>query len=193
MTFINWCYKRNVICSIEMNCSQCYNRMTLQKCSNSVDGMKFSCNNCKSKRSIRNGCWDYDSKLPLRKLVIISDCWCDKKSNHNAIYMTGLSEKTIIKYFSLFRRFAEFLYRNNISNHPLGNGPGSVCEIDESFFGKAKYHRGRSLKTQQWAFGIYDRSDGRTMIEFVNNRDEDILVPIVQSSVTTGTTIYSDC
>ena len=42
----------------------------------------------------------------------------------------------------------------------LSGGPGVVVEIDESKFGKHKYHRGKHVEGQ-CVFGGYQRSNGR--------------------------------
>jgi len=45
---------------------------------------------------------------------------------------------------------------------PLG-GVGEVVEIDESKFGKRKYHRGKRVEGT-WVFGGYQRSNGRVFM-----------------------------
>ena len=51
---------------------------------------------------------------------------------------------------------------------PLG-GPGKVVEIDESKFGKRKYHRGKRVEGA-WIFGGYERGSGRVFMVVVEKR-----------------------
>ena len=78
-----------------------------------------------------------------------------------------------------------------LNAEPLG-GPGEIVEIDESKFGKRKYHRGHHVEGQ-WVFGGYQRSDGRVFMVPVEDRSKDTLLPIIQDWIKPGTTIISDC
>lgn len=48
-------------------------------------------------------------------------------------------------------------------------GTGIVVEIDESKFGKRKYHRGHYVEGQ-WVFGGYERGTGRVFMVAVEER-----------------------
>ena len=66
---------------------------------------------------------------------------------------TVLGKATICKYFSFLRDVigAEMLCNENPKK--IG-GPGKTVEIDESMFGKRRYHRGRILgRRQMWVLG----------------------------------------
>ena len=56
-------------------------------------------------------------------------------------------------------------------SEPLG-GIGEIVEIDESKFGKRKYHRGHRVEGQ-WVFGGIQRSNGRV---FMDDDDDEIEV-----------------
>jgi transposase-like protein len=112
----------------------------------------------------------------------------------DAATLVGLHKKSTI-LTNLFHRFtknAEIKYKIDLIEKPLG-GNGSIMEIDESLFGRAKYNRGRALKREPfWVFGMMDNDTRRVAICPVERRNEATLVPIVMDSVVPATTIYSD-
>lgn len=71
-------------------------------------------------------------------------------------------------------------------------GLGKIVEIDESKFGKRKYHRGHHIEGQ-WVFGGYERGTGRVFMVVVEDRKATTLVPLIERWIEKGTTIISDC
>ena len=74
----------------------------------------------------------------------------------------------------------------------LLGGPGTIVEIGESLILKGKYQQ-RSEREQHhhWVFGMYDRTTGIGIIQVVENRKADTLLPIIQTHICPGTIIYS--
>jgi transposase-like protein len=70
-------------------------------------------------------------------------------------------------------------------------GIGKTVEIDESKFGKRKYHRGRKVDGQ-WVLGFIERESGRVVLQAVETRDKATLLPIIKRWIKPGTTIISD-
>ena len=79
----------------------------------------------------------------------------------------------------------------NLDNKLIG-GPGHIVEIDESEFGKRKYHRGRSVDGVGVFRGI-DQETNECFFKVVDDRSSATLVPIIKEFIKPGTTIYSDC
>ena len=82
----------------------------------------------------------------------------DTKTNGN---------KTISDWYNFCRdvcREALLLTGENV----IG-GEGKTVEIDESAFGKRKYHRGRLRKTQ-WVFGGIERESNKVFLVPVKDR-----------------------
>jgi len=77
------------------------------------------------------------------------------------------------------------------SSEKLG-GPGKIVEIDESKFGRRKYHRGHHVDGQ-WVFGGIGRGSGRVFFSAVEKRDTATLLQVIKSWILPGTTIISDC
>ncbi|KAK5648289.1 hypothetical protein RI129_003181 [Pyrocoelia pectoralis] len=70
-------------------------------------------------------------------------------------------------------------------------GIGVTVEIDESKFGRRKYHRGHRVEGQ-WIFGGYERGSGRVFMVAVEDRGRATLLPIIKDWILPGTTVISD-
>lgn len=73
----------------------------------------------------------------------------------------------------------------------ISGGPGANVQIDESVITKRKYHRGRLVR-EKWILGIYDTTNNKGYIQYVNNRTSQVLIPIIQNHVQAGSTIWTD-
>jgi transposase-like protein len=71
-------------------------------------------------------------------------------------------------------------------------GVGKVVEVDESKFGRRKYHRGRYVKGQ-WVFGGVESGSGRTFLVTVNDRSTETLIGLIKKWIRPGTTVITDC
>jgi transposase-like protein len=71
-------------------------------------------------------------------------------------------------------------------------GPHKTVEIDDSKFGRRKYHRGHPVKGQ-WVFGGVERESGRTFFVPVSDRTADTLMNVIRAWIEPGTTLISDC
>ena len=70
-------------------------------------------------------------------------------------------------------------------------GPNMTVEIDESKFGRRKYHRGHPVKVQ-WVFGGVECDSGRTFLVPVLDRTADTLMGVIRAWIEPGTTLISD-
>ena len=71
-------------------------------------------------------------------------------------------------------------------------GKGAEVEIDESKFGKRKYHKGHPVEGQ-WVFGGIQRKTGDCFLVAVENRTRKTLLAIIKKYIKRETTIHSDC
>lgn len=69
-------------------------------------------------------------------------------------------------------------------------GPGKHVEIDESKFGKRKYHRGKRLD-EVWIFGV-SKENQKSVFEVVEDRSANSSIPIIKKCFEPGTIILSD-
>ena len=157
----------------------------------SVDGGCWRCTNksCGRKISLRNGSWFSGAKLPLGKVMEITYHWVQQCANDFITYESQISHTTTADWKNFCREVCEMVcYKEK---NAVG-GPGMTVEIDESKFGKRKYHRGRRVDGQ-WVFGGICRETGECFFEAVEKRNADTLLPIICQYIRPGSTIFSDC
>jgi transposase-like protein len=71
-------------------------------------------------------------------------------------------------------------------------GEGIIVEIDESKFGKRKYHRGHRVEGA-WVFGGVERApEKRTFVQVVEDRSERTLLQAIRENIHPGSIIHSD-
>ena len=72
-------------------------------------------------------------------------------------------------------------------------GNGVEVEINESKFGKRKYHKGHKVEGQ-WVFGGWEKYDkSKIFMVPVPNRKKKILLQIIKRWIKPGSIIHSDC
>jgi transposase-like protein len=106
-----------------------------------------------------------------------------------------LAEDTILDYFRYFRN----LVADSLDEMDFKIGGQDVIvvilvivEIDESKFGKRKYHRGHAVEGV-WIFGGIERTLERKMfLVEVPDRSEDTLLHFIEQHIHPGSIIYSD-
>ena len=100
------------------------------------------------------------------------------------------SGHTKVDWFNFYRDICQHQLDNTPGLFQFG-GPDAVVQVDESVVTKRKYNRGRYIP-EQWVVGIYDTLLRRGVIEFVEYRDGDTLVPLIERYVARGTHVYTD-
>jgi len=70
-------------------------------------------------------------------------------------------------------------------------GPNKTVEIEESKFGRRKYHRGHPVKGQ-FVFGGDEREHGETFLVPVHDRSADKLTKIICAWIEPGTMVISE-
>ncbi|GFR00233.1 DDE_Tnp_IS1595 domain-containing protein [Trichonephila clavata] len=71
-------------------------------------------------------------------------------------------------------------------------GSGVIVEIDESKFGKRKFHRGKRVEGK-WVFGEVERETGACFMKVVADRTTDSLLSVINEYILPGSIIISDC
>ena len=149
--------------------------MKLVVCGDRSDGHKWECQRQeggkrhKVEMSIRQGSWFEKSNMTIEEILKFMYWWCrDVKQE-------------------------DICHELNIATNKMEiGGPGKIVQIDESKFGKRKYHRGHRVEGQ-WVFGGIEEDLRQSFMAAVDKRDEATLLPLIERHIAKGTTIISDC
>jgi transposase-like protein len=103
-----------------------------------------------------------------------------------------MSSNTIVDWFNFCRELSHRSLEHSPASQAIG-GPGVVVEVDESKFGKRKYHRGHRVDGA-WVFGGREKENKKMcFFEVVKDRTASTLLEVIQRKVLPGSVIYSDC
>ena len=152
------------------------------------NGMKYKVKDIKL--SLCHKSWIVDSKMSLESIVEITYLWLQGFNNSEIIHELKLTNKTVIEWCNFFRECCLSVVMEQ--SMPIG-GNGIKVEIDESKFGKRKYHKGHAVEGQ-WVSGGREKYDKTKVFMIpVHNRKQDALLPLIQKWIKPGTIIHSDC
>ena len=146
---------------------------------------------CTKKLSIREGSWFSKSNLLLEQIVKLTYYWVYKCPADfvNRELRIG-SEHTLVDWCYFEREVCvEIIQRDS---EQIGVD-GKEAEIDESKFGKRKYHRGKRVDGV-WVFGGIERQSKKCFFfQIVEDRSAQKLIQIIQKYIKPGTVILPDC
>ncbi|GBM61044.1 hypothetical protein AVEN_264372-1 [Araneus ventricosus] len=117
----------------------------------------------------------------MHEVLIFTYLWVKKASNEWIVDEMNVSEPTVVDWKSFC---SEVCVDMIIHRSKKLGGVGHVVEIDESKFGKRKYHKGKRVEGK-WVFGGIER--GSSFFCVVT------LIEITKKYVAPGTTVLSDC
>ncbi|XP_072178997.1 uncharacterized protein [Diadema setosum] len=146
---------------------------------------------CNTKVSIRSDSWFAQSKLSIRKTLLLTYLWIYRAAP--AFIMRELeigSRSTIVDWQNFAREVCVSVLERE--SEPIG-GPGTIVEIDESKFGKRKFNKGRRVDGSLIFGGIERDNPQRCFMVRVADRTADTLIPLIREYIRPGTKILSDC
>ena len=142
------------------------------------------------KLSIRYNSWLVDSKLPLETILEFIYLWSQGFTHSEVMHELKLSKKTVTEWFMFLRESCIYAVMNG--SEQIG-GNGIEVEIDESKFGKRKYHRGHKVEGQ-WVFGGREKYNKQKIFMIpVHNQKATTLLPLIKKWICPGSIIHSDC
>jgi transposase-like protein len=121
--------------------------------------------------------------------MFLAHLWLNEVQWKAAVGMSGMSDRTITKYYSHFRKLvASMVEEESIK---IG-GPGVIVEIDETKLGKRKYNRGHRVDGIWVIVGVERTPERRVFLVPVLNRNSDTCIEIIRNHVIPGSVIYTD-
>ena len=171
-------------------CPTCHTYMELKKCAITSfrEGCCWKCP-CGKTTAPKTGSVLQNSNITYEEFIKILAAFSEGKSVKSAAQRGNLAENTVRRFFN---KIHEQIAEDVTTKIKIG-GVGTVVELDESKFGKRKYHRGRMVEGT-WVLGGIQRETNHCFLIPCpgNKRDESTLVAIIQKFVLPGTTIITD-
>lgn len=191
---ISWLQEKELLGDFGGLCDKCFNGKVFLRTdkSYSKDQVVWKCSNrnCNKKTSIREGSWFSGTHLLLEQAIKLTYYWVYKAPSEFVVRELQIgSEHTIADWYNFAREVCITIIKTE--NEQIG-GVGREIEIDESKFGKRKYHRGKRVDGV-WVFGGIERASKKCFFEIVEDRSAATLVPIIKRYVKPGSIILSDC
>lgn len=124
-----------------------YNITECKKCMSKVyrDNKRFRCCNkkCRKSESIFKDSFFAQNHISCNHVLLISYLWLCKSSRDTILFMTGHSPNTVTNFLNYLRELIISTLEDEVTK--IG-GDNIIVEIDESKFGRRKYHRGRRVE-----------------------------------------------
>jgi transposase-like protein len=179
----------------EMFCIKCESNMSFCRSAGGIDEYRWKCRKgkrsqrCNRSKSVRYSSWFTRSKLHLVEIMLLTlDILLG--TPHETIKLHQPQAKQTLTDWLRFCSEVILDYIETTSEK-IG-GKVKVVEIDESKFGKRKYHRGHHVEGQ-WVFGGVERGSGRTFLVAIHDRSEQTVLALIKERIEPETTIISDC
>ena len=118
--------------------------------------------------------------------------WSLQESQRNArVHAEVVLEHTIVNWYNFCREICELALLHSPQGPKIG-GPRKIVEIDESKFGKRKFHRGRRVEGV-WVFGGIEQGLHNVFLTCVPDRTRNTLEDIILRFILPETKVISDC
>ncbi|ORZ04742.1 hypothetical protein BCR42DRAFT_305121, partial [Absidia repens] len=128
----------------------------------------------------------FNMKGPLNKRLLFLYFWAAKSSMTQIELFTGLAPVTIRSMRSnLYYALEESLDESSVEIGGYdANGERIIVEVDESKFGKVKYHRGHPVEGVWVVGGVEKTADRKMFVSTVENRNgwtmKDLIIRFVK-------------
>jgi hypothetical protein len=148
----------------ETLCPTCGSNVSLWRSDSVIDKFHWRCRKgkrgqqCNATRSVRHSSWFTKSKLTLLEVMLLTYYIMQKVPSAEIQKQLYIEQHTASDRFQFCR---EVLLDFVEGNSEMIGGEEKVVEIDESKFGKTKYHRGHYVNGQ-WVFGGVESGAGIT-------------------------------
>src|SRR5438132_4373931 len=151
----------------------------------------FRCVNrqCRKSMSIFKDSFFAKNHLKSSDTMLIGYFWLCKTKYTSINYITGHSSNTITNYMNFFR---ELVIDTLEDDDCMIGGVNIVVEIDESKFGRRKYHRGRMIEGVWVVGGIEKTDEKRCFVKVVQDRTAETLHDVISRNVLPGSIVHTD-
>jgi ISXO2-like transposase domain len=189
---IKWLESEGIL-HVPTKCKRCggnvtrYNKQTMVKCQNYGSCDPYQPTWC---QSIFKGSYFAGVRGPKREVMLFLYQWLCRDTATQIGIKTGWGKQKVAQWT---RNVEELVSTLVLGTEQQIGGDGIVVEIDESKFGKRKYHRGHTVEGS-WVFGGVERTqERRVFLVEVADRTRETLFPLIKRFIAPGSIIISDC
>lgn len=115
--------------------------------------------------------------------------WLSGLSTKAICNTTGHSKATVASFMKFYRDLVGGILD---PEHDTIGGDGVIVEVDESKFGKRKYHRGHHVEGAWIVGGIERTPQKKVFLAVVENRSAETLLKVLNTHLLPGTIVYTD-
>lgn len=193
LQLLQWLAQHRVIRN-SMECNVCHENMNLIARHDSQDAYSWHCRNCRTRSSVKSNSFLSNCHLSTEQVVMFIFYWCHNLQLKHIMQFEGICNWDVaVNYANFLRLECRRWFDRQVIE--LGgfddDGESIVVEMDESFFFRRKYHRGR-FRPGTWVVGIIERNSNRCWLQEVNNRNAATLEDIIIHHILPGSTIITD-
>jgi hypothetical protein len=193
MQWLQWLAEHRLVQN-NNDCGNCQAPMALVRRNEAPEGFSWKCRPCNTRCSVRTGSFFANCVLSSKTIVMLMYYWTHAvKSTHVMLFENIVDWHVIVDYNNFFRVQCEkWVNRQQVDLGGFdGNGQPIVVEVDESYFFRRKFHRGRRRRGT-WVVGLVERATGKCWLEIVLRRDAATLEQIILAHVLPGTVVMTD-
>jgi transposase-like protein len=156
------------------------------------ESKRFRCVNkrCRSSITIFKDSFFAQNRIKCSEMMMISYFWLAKCSRESILTMTKHSPNTITNHMKYLR---ELIIDTLEDESEKIGGNDIIVEIDESKFGRRKYHRGKRVEGVWVIGGVEKTEDKRCFLKVVEKRNHETIKELIERYVEKGSIVRTDC
>jgi len=173
------------VLTVPESCESCGGQVALY-------GHQWRCKRtlCRKKGSILTGTFFANSRLPVNEIMELGYYWLAGACHQFLMTVTGHSPNTITDYIKFYQ---ELVYATFDDEDTMIGGPGIKVQVDESKYGKVKYHKGYKVEGVWIIGGVEETYDRRMFLEHVETRDRATILDVLARHIRPGSILVTDC
>jgi hypothetical protein len=185
---IRWLIRERFLQDLR-HCPRCGGDIHLERSQKfKLDKYCWRCTNsrCKLRRSVRGGSFFEDSKLSLRKLILIAINFAAESAAFNTGNRIRVNRKSVGGVYKAIRE----RWRADLARTPISFTNGFEFEADELFLSHIRHEDG--THGTQWIMGLLERVTGKVIYFRIPARSAMVLIPPIIIAVPDGSFVYTD-
>ena len=137
---------------------------------------RYRCPTCRKPFSLTSVSWLKGTKLGLKEVWLLVDCWQRRIAFNATAEIAGVSTVTVRRWFRRFQL-------NLVYESPDLQG---IVEMDEAFLGRRRHGN------QRIVLGAYERASKRIVLRMTRNRDQGTTDRFLLDHVGTSSMVWTD-